>query len=54
METNNVIDDIESLRSALQAILEEAETNDIEVEGSLRIQTMADHPDWEIQIWQIE
>jgi len=54
MDEYNEIDDVESLRSALQDILEEAEINDVEVEGSLRVQGRADHPDWEIQIWQIE
>ncbi len=54
MADNQSIDDSESLRSALQAILEEAETNDVEIEGSLRIQSTTDHPNWEIQIWQLE
>lgn len=54
MENIQPVDDIESLRSAFQTILEEAEANDVGIEGSLKIQTTADHPNWEIQIWQIE
>lgn len=46
------IDDIESLRSAFQTILEEADANDVGIEGSLKIQTTADHSNWEIQIWK--
>lgn len=53
MTNNHPINDIGSLRSALQTILKEAETNDVEIEGSLKIQT-TDHSNWEIQIWQIE
>lgn len=54
MENNKSIDNTESLRSALRTILEEADANNVEVEGSLRIQATTDHPNWEIQIWQIE
>jgi len=34
MTNEQSIDDTESLRSALQAILEEAATNDVEIEGA--------------------
>jgi hypothetical protein len=54
MTNEQSIDDTESLRSALQAILEEAATNDVEIEGSLRIQSTTDHPNWEIQVWKLE
>ncbi len=54
MTNEQPIDNTESLRSALQAILEEAATNDVEIEGSLRIRATADHPNWEIQIWKLE
>ncbi len=53
MLNDNSIDDVESLRSALREVLKEAETNDIEVEGSFRIEAPVDQ-NWEIQIWQVE
>lgn len=54
MINNQSIDDTESLRSALRAVLEEADTNDVEIEGSLKVPATTDHPSWEIQIWQVE
>lgn len=54
MINNKPIDDTESLRSALQAVLEEADTNDVEIEGSLRVPATTDHPSWEIQIWKVK
>lgn len=55
MSDRHPIDDVESLRSALTALLEEADRNDVAVEGALTIRTSASqHPDREVQIWQIE
>jgi len=55
MSDPHPIDDVESLRSALTELLEEAECNDVEVEGGVTIRTTtSQHPDWEVQIWQIE
>lgn len=55
MSKPHSIDNVESLRSALREVLEEAQTNDVEIEGSLRIQTPSDHSvDYELQIWEIE
>lgn len=49
------VDDVESLRSALREVLEDAQTNGVEIERSLMIQTTTDHhPNWEVQIWQID
>lgn len=49
------VTDDDSLRSALRTVLEEAEMNGVEVEGSLKIQTTANQrPNWEIQIWEVE
>lgn len=55
MSDDTSIDDVESLRSALTELLEEAERNGVEIEGGLTIRTTASqHPDWEVQIWQVE
>lgn len=55
MSDPHPIDDVESLRFALTEVLEEADSNGVNVEGGLIIRTTAGHrPDWEVQIWEIE
>lgn len=55
MREEQSITNVESLRSALEEVLEEAQTNDVDMEGSLTIQSAADqYPDWEVQIWKID
>lgn len=55
MREEESITDVESLRSTLEEVLEEAHINGVEIEGSLTIRsTTTQSPDWEVQIWEID
>lgn len=54
MSTHPPVDDIESLRSTFQDVLEAAYANGVDLEGSLTIRTSEQTPNWEVQVWEVE